>query len=72
MTLARVAHRRHAAFVGSEFSGVGLCGPMRFERMMLNAPNPAPRPIIIRIGTQPCMRDPRRTPRLVNVFSSPA
>ena len=36
---------------------------------MLNAPNPAPSPIMMRIGTQPCMFSVNQQ-RLVNVFSS--
>ncbi len=46
---------------------VGFFGPTRCERRMLNAPNPAPSPIMMRMGTQPCMRPARRS--LVNVFS---
>src|SRR5215210_4599352 len=41
---------------GASFSGVGFLGATRCESTMLNAPNPAPSPIMIRIGTQPCMR----------------
>src|SRR5262245_30774248 len=40
---------------GASFSGVGFFGPTRWESRMLKAPNPAPNPIMMRIGTQPCI-----------------
>src|SRR5262245_14625330 len=40
---------------GASFSGVGRFGPTRLPSAMLNTANPAPRPIMIRMGSQPCM-----------------
>ena len=57
LALARVADRRHAAFVGRQLFGRRLpraraaSAPGRSR-----IPNPAPSPIMIRIGSQPCMR----------------
>src|SRR6476469_6854380 len=53
---------------GASFSGVGFFGASRCAPRTLTAPNPAPSPIIRRIGTQPCMR-PKVGAALVNSFS---
>ena len=55
MPLPRVADRRHAALVGRELLGRRLLRTDQVESRTLNAPNPAPKPIMMRMGTQPCI-----------------
>src|SRR5688572_9215866 len=62
---------------GASFSGVGFFGPSRRGTRTFTIPKPAPSPIMIRIGTQPCMAFPSpadlaSTAAIVNVFSSAA
>ncbi len=69
MAFARVADRRHAALVGRELLGRGLAaGRPACDSTMLNAPKPAPRPIMMRMGIQPCMRSVLRSARACESF----
>ena len=70
LPLARVADGRHAALVRRRFFRRRLARAEHVREQDRDSANPAPSPIMMRMESQPCIGESRRSARLVNHFAS--